>query len=56
MATSFFDRSDLEVKPDPAKLNDPSNVAEVIVFVLSQPAGSVVQELLVTPLTETSWP
>ena len=56
MATSFFDRPDLEVKPDPEKLNDPANVAEAIVFVLAQPAGSVVQEMLVTPLAETSWP
>ena len=56
MATSFFDRPDLEIKPDPEKLNDPANVAEAIVFVLAQPAGSVVQEMLVTPLTETSWP
>jgi len=56
MATNFFDRPDLEIKPDPEKLNDPANVAEAIVFVLAQPAGSVVQEMLVTPLTETSWP
>lgn len=54
MATHFFDR--LEVKPDPKMLNDPANVAEVIVFVLSQPPESVIQEVLVTPATETSWP
>ncbi len=56
MATSFFDRPDLEVKPDPARLNDPANVAETIVFLVSQPDGSVIQEMLVTPLDETSWP
>lgn len=56
MATSFFDRPDLEVKPDPKNLNDPANVAEAIVFVLAQPADSVIQELLVTPRAETSWP
>lgn len=56
MRTRFFDRPDLEVKPDMTKLNDPANVAQAIVFVLAQPEGSVIQELLVTPLTETSWP
>jgi NAD(P)-dependent dehydrogenase (short-subunit alcohol dehydrogenase family) len=56
MATNFFDRPDLEIKPDPTHLNDPSNVAEVIAYILEQPARSVVQEVLVTPLTETSWP
>ncbi len=56
MATNFFDRPDLEIKPDLTDLNDPANVAEVIAYVLEQPARSVVQEVLVTPLTETSWP
>lgn len=56
MATSFFDRPDLEIKPDPSNLNDPANVAEAIAFILGQPAASVVQEVLITPLTETSWP
>ncbi|HVC33203.1 MAG TPA: SDR family oxidoreductase [Chloroflexota bacterium] len=56
MRTGFFDRPDLPVKPDPANLNDPSHVARTIVFVLSQPAESVIQEIAVMPLTETSWP
>jgi NAD(P)-dependent dehydrogenase (short-subunit alcohol dehydrogenase family) len=56
MQTSFFDRPDLPIKPDPANLNDPANVARVIAFVLAQPGTSVVQEVFVTPLTETSWP
>jgi len=56
MRTGFFDRPDLPIKPDPIHLNDPKNVARAIVFVLSQPAESVIQELFLTPLTETSWP
>jgi NAD(P)-dependent dehydrogenase (short-subunit alcohol dehydrogenase family) len=56
MQTEFFDRPDLPIKPDPTNLNDPANVARVIAFTLAQPAASVVQEIIVTPLTETSWP
>jgi len=56
MRTSFFDRPDLPIKPDPATLQDPGNVARAIVFALSQPPESVVQEIFVTPVTETSWP
>lgn len=56
MRTGFFDRPDLPIKPDPTNLNDPINVARTIAFVLSQPPESVVQEIMVVPLTETSWP
>lgn len=56
MRTGFFDRPDLPIKPDPMNLNDPSNVARAIVFALSQPPDSVIQEICLTPLTETSWP
>ncbi len=56
MRTGFFDRPDLPIKPDPSNLNDPANVARAIVFVLSQPPESVIQEICLTPLTETSWP
>jgi NAD(P)-dependent dehydrogenase (short-subunit alcohol dehydrogenase family) len=56
MQTEFFDRPDLAIKPDSKNLNDPANVARVIAFTLGQPAASVVQEIIVTPLTETSWP
>jgi NAD(P)-dependent dehydrogenase (short-subunit alcohol dehydrogenase family) len=56
MQTEFFDRPDLPIKPDPTNLNDPANVARAIAYVLSQPRGSVIQEIVVTPLTETSWP
>ncbi len=56
MRTGFFDRPDLPIKPDPSNLNDPANVARAIVFALSQPPQSVIQEICLTPLTETSWP
>ncbi len=54
MNTPFFDR--LEVRPDPRNLQDPAHVAKLIVFLVSQPDQSVIQEVIVTPLTETSWP
>jgi NAD(P)-dependent dehydrogenase (short-subunit alcohol dehydrogenase family) len=41
---------------DPNKLQDPRNVAETIRFVLAQPAETVIPEVLVLPLHETSWP
>jgi NAD(P)-dependent dehydrogenase (short-subunit alcohol dehydrogenase family) len=37
-------------------LQEPANVAEVIRFVLSLPAGTVVPEVMVLPMKETSWP
>ncbi len=58
MRTHFFDRFAAQgiPMPDQAKLQDPANVARAIVFALSMPPESVVQELMVTPLDETSWP
>jgi NAD(P)-dependent dehydrogenase (short-subunit alcohol dehydrogenase family) len=58
MRTHFFDRFvDQGIPmPDERNLQDPANVAEAIVFTLMMPGASVVQELMVTPLTETSWP
>jgi NADP-dependent 3-hydroxy acid dehydrogenase YdfG len=41
---------------DPNVLQDPRNVAETIKFVLSQPDGSVIPEVMVVPMNETSWP
>jgi NAD(P)-dependent dehydrogenase (short-subunit alcohol dehydrogenase family) len=54
MRTPFlFDRfPDL----DPDLLQDPASVANTVRFVLSQPAGSVVPEVTVLPIRETSWP
>lgn len=57
MHTSFFDGRDEQYKPPPdAKLNDPENVAETVVFALSQPPGCEVRELVVCASTESSWP
>jgi NAD(P)-dependent dehydrogenase (short-subunit alcohol dehydrogenase family) len=41
---------------DPAKLQDPRNVARAVVFALTQPRESVIAEITVLPVTETSWP
>lgn len=42
--------------PDESTLQDPATVADAILYAVRMPAGSVLQELLVTPPTETSWP
>lgn len=54
MRTPFlFDRfPDL----DPEVLQEPARVAEAIRFVLMQPDGTVVPEMTVLPMRETSWP
>jgi NAD(P)-dependent dehydrogenase (short-subunit alcohol dehydrogenase family) len=41
---------------DPATLQEPANVAEAIRSVLLLPPGTVVAELTVLPMQETSWP
>jgi NADP-dependent 3-hydroxy acid dehydrogenase YdfG len=41
---------------DPELLQDPRNVAETIRFVLEQPAETVIPEVTVLPMRETSWP
>jgi NAD(P)-dependent dehydrogenase (short-subunit alcohol dehydrogenase family) len=41
---------------DPAALQDPRNVAETVRFVLTQPEETVVPEVMVVPMRETSWP
>jgi NAD(P)-dependent dehydrogenase (short-subunit alcohol dehydrogenase family) len=41
---------------DPGVLQDPQNVAETVRFVLSQPPETVIPEVLVLPMRETSWP
>jgi NAD(P)-dependent dehydrogenase (short-subunit alcohol dehydrogenase family) len=57
MQTPFFDGRDEQYKPPPdAKLNDPDNVAETVVFALSQPAGCEIRELVVCSSEESSWP
>jgi NAD(P)-dependent dehydrogenase (short-subunit alcohol dehydrogenase family) len=58
MRTHFFDRFAEQgiPMPDPEKLQEPAAVAEAIRFVVSAPPGSVVQEMLITPPLESSWP
>jgi NAD(P)-dependent dehydrogenase (short-subunit alcohol dehydrogenase family) len=41
---------------DQGTLQDPRNVAETIRFVLSQPDETVIPEVMVLPMRETSWP
>ena len=58
MRTGFFDRFAAQgiPLPDPADLQDPADVARAILFAVGMPAGSVVQELVITPPNEPSWP
>lgn len=41
---------------DPSVLQDPTNVAETVLYTLCQPNGTVIPEILVIPMKETSWP
>lgn len=41
---------------DPNVLQDPENVADTVRYVLSQPRETVIPEVMVLPMTETSWP
>jgi NAD(P)-dependent dehydrogenase (short-subunit alcohol dehydrogenase family) len=41
---------------DPNVLQDPRNVALTVKFVLTQPEESVIPEVMVLPMRETSWP
>ena len=57
MHTPFFDgRTEQYKPPADAKLNRPEDVAETVVFALSQPAGCEIRELVVAASTESSWP
>ena len=57
MRTAFFDDREEQYKPPAdAKLNDPANVAQAVLFALRQPAGCEVREMVVTPSVESSWP
>lgn len=42
--------------PDGTNLQDPANVARTILFAVQMPPDSSMQEVMVTPMTETSWP
>jgi len=41
---------------DASKLQDPANVAHAVRFVLTMPRESIVPEIMVLPLQESSWP
>ncbi len=41
---------------DITTLQEPKNVAETVRFVLSQPEATVIPEVMVLPMRETSWP
>ncbi len=58
MNTHFFDRFVEQgiPMPDPKHLQSPTTVADAIVFAAKLPAESAIQEMLITPFTETSWP
>ncbi|HET7038191.1 MAG TPA: SDR family oxidoreductase, partial [Thermomicrobiaceae bacterium] len=58
MRTHFFDRFVEQGIPMPEmeNLQDPANVAAVMVFAAQLPCESSLQEVIVTPMTETSWP
>ena len=54
MRTNFF--RTLDPLPPPENLQPPENVANCILFMVCQPPESVIHELIVTPMTETSYP
>ena len=54
MRTNFF--KTLDPPPPPENLQPPENVANCILFMVCQPAESVIHELIVTPMSETSYP
>jgi NAD(P)-dependent dehydrogenase (short-subunit alcohol dehydrogenase family) len=57
MSTHFFDGRSEQYRPGAdARLNDPADVAEAVVFALTQPPGCEVRELVVAVSTEPSWP
>jgi NAD(P)-dependent dehydrogenase (short-subunit alcohol dehydrogenase family) len=41
---------------DPAQLQDPASVADTVRYVLAQPGETVIPEVTVLPMRETSWP
>lgn len=53
MKTPFILDRFPEAEPN---LQDPKNVAEAVLFVLTRPQESVIPELMVLPMKETSWP
>ena len=58
MRTHFFDRFVEQGIPLPEEQNlqDPATVADAIVYAAMMPPESALQEMIITPVTETSWP
>jgi NAD(P)-dependent dehydrogenase (short-subunit alcohol dehydrogenase family) len=57
MWTHFFDDRPDQYKPGAdAKLNDPAQTADAVLYALTRPAGSEVRELVVTASEEGSYP
>jgi NAD(P)-dependent dehydrogenase (short-subunit alcohol dehydrogenase family) len=57
MNTHFFDDRAEQYRPrDDSRLNSPGNVAQAILFVLFQPTGCEVREMLICHAQEGSWP
>ena len=58
MKTHWFDRFPEQgiPLPDEANLQEPATVANAILFATQLPPESVLQELILTPVLETSWP
>lgn len=57
MHTAFFDTRDPQYQPAPdQKLLQPEQVAQAVVFALTQPPGCEIRELVITSSEEVSWP
>jgi len=57
MDTGFFSEREDRYKPPPgAKLNSPDDVARAVLFVLAQPSGCELRELVVAASPDESWP
>lgn len=57
MHTNFFNgRPDQYKPPEDAQLNQPADVARVVLFALSQPPGCEVREIVCAHSMEGSWP
>lgn len=57
MHTAFFDGRTEQYRPPPdARLADPGDVADAVIFALTRPSGAEVRELVVTGPAEGTWP
>lgn len=57
MHTRFFDgRTEQYAPPADARLADPADVADAVVFALTRPDGAEVKELVITGPAEGTWP